>query len=188
MRSEPATKTTTPALQGLIRSIRALVRAGRSDAEVAARVADALRPALADPDLLADEHCRHDDCAYRQHVLHVEADGTFSIVSLVWLPGQSTPIHDHVSWCVPGVYRGRESETRYRLEHGGDGAAHLVEAGRQVNETLTACALCPPGDIHRVANDGPETAISIHIYGADIGRLGSSIRRTYDLEVRANGR
>ncbi|MGH7546108.1 MAG: cysteine dioxygenase [Gemmatimonadota bacterium] len=188
MRSEPATTAATPALQRLIASIRALVRAGRSDAEVAARVAEALRAALADPDLLAGEHRRHGDGAYRQHILHVEDDGTFSIVSLVWLPGQSTPIHDHVSWCVPGVYRGRESETRYRLERDPDGTAYLVEAARQVNETRAVCALCPPGDIHRVANEGPQAAISIHVYGADIGRLGSSIRRTYDLEVRANAR
>lgn len=32
------------------------------------------------------------------------------------LVGQTTPIHDHVSWCVTGVYRGREHETRYRME------------------------------------------------------------------------
>jgi predicted metal-dependent enzyme (double-stranded beta helix superfamily) len=45
--------------------------------------------------------------------------------------------------------------------------------------------LAPPGDIHRVRNDGPQTAISLHIYGTDIGRLGSSVRRNYDLPVVA---
>ena len=29
-------------------------------------------------------------------------------------------------------------------------------------------------------NSGRTKAISLHVYGADIGRLGSSIRRTYD--------
>ena len=29
-----------------------------------------------------------------------------------------------------------------------------------------------------------ELAVSLHIYGADIGVLGSSIRRRYQLEVR----
>jgi predicted metal-dependent enzyme (double-stranded beta helix superfamily) len=43
----------------------------------------------------------------------------------------------------------------------------------------------PPGDIHRVRNIGDDTAISLHVYGADITRLGSSIRRTYDLPVMA---
>jgi predicted metal-dependent enzyme (double-stranded beta helix superfamily) len=46
-------------------------------------------------------------------------------------------------------------------------------------------ALVPPeGDIHAVTAAGRETAISIHVYGADIERLGSSIHRRYDdLEV-----
>lgn len=188
MRSDSLTTTATPALRELIRSVRAITRAGFGPSEIARRVADELRLALADPELLTEEQCRDDDRAYCQHVLHVEDDGSFSIVSLVWLSGQSTPIHDHVSWCVPGVYRGRETETRYRLEQDPEtGSAYLVEADRHVNETLVVSALCPPGDIHRVANDGPQTAISIHIYGADIAALGSSIRRCYDLEVRVHG-
>lgn len=56
-----------------------------------------------------------------------------------------------------------------------------------MNEVRTVCALCPPGDIHRVGNEGPGTAVSIHVYGADIARVGSSIRRSYDLEVRQLG-
>ena len=37
-----------------------------------------------------------------------------------------------------------------------------------------------PGDIHRVHNTGETMAISIHIYGTDITRIGSSARRYYD--------
>ena len=43
----------------------------------------------------------------------------------------------------------------------------------------------PPGDIHRVRNVGDDTAISIHIYGTDVSRIGSSVRRSYDLPVLA---
>ena len=39
----------------------------------------------------------------------------------------------------------------------------------------------PPGDIHRVRNTGDGVAISMHVYGADISRLGNSIRREYTL-------
>ena len=38
----------------------------------------------------------------------------------------------------------------------------------------------PPGDIHRVHNTTGETAISIHVYGTDITRIGSSVRRYYE--------
>jgi 3-mercaptopropionate dioxygenase len=42
----------------------------------------------------------------------------------------------------------------------------------------------PPGDIHRVRHGGDLTAISIHIYGTDVSRIGSSVRRYYDLPVK----
>jgi len=45
--------------------------------------------------------------------------------------------------------------------------------------------MAPPGDIHRVFNAGPQTAISLHIYGTDISRMGSSVRRIYDVPVLA---
>jgi predicted metal-dependent enzyme (double-stranded beta helix superfamily) len=41
-----------------------------------------------------------DPATYRCHLLHAEPDGSFSVVALVWRPGQATPIHDHVTWCV----------------------------------------------------------------------------------------
>lgn len=184
----------SPPLTRLVATIREEVRRGASDAAIARAVAEHLGRALDHPDLLPPRYERPDEEDYRQHVLHVEEDGSFSVVALVWLPGQETPIHDHVSWCVPGVYRGREEETRYRLvganregvAEGGDGG-HLVEAGTEINDTGDVVALTPPGDIHKVRNPGPGKAVSLHVYGADIGRLGSSIRRTYDLPVRAGG-
>jgi 3-mercaptopropionate dioxygenase len=41
----------------------------------------------------------------------------------------------------------------------------------------------PPGDIHRVRSAGDDTAISIHIHGTDVSRVGSSFRRNYDHPV-----
>jgi len=36
---------------------------------------------------------------------------------------------------------------------------------------------------HRVRGPGPGVTVSLHVYGADIGRLGSSVRRVYDLPI-----
>jgi hypothetical protein len=46
-------------------------------------------------------------------------------------------------------------------------------------------ALVPPGDIHRVTNDGDRPSISLHVYGADLRQRGTSIRRRYDLPILA---
>ncbi|GIW05802.1 MAG: cysteine dioxygenase [Dehalococcoidia bacterium] len=170
----------SPALTTLIDEIRAVVRTGGPPRDVAEGVARVLGPYLGRPDLLLPEQEAPDPDRYRQHILHVEDDGSFSIVSLVWTEGQETCIHDHVSWCVVGVHRGRELETRYRLD---DSRNALVQVGTVTTDVGTVAALTPPGDIHKVANAGSELTISIHVYGADINVLGSSIRRRYDLPV-----
>lgn len=171
-------------LSGLISAVRRVIQAEADLQQTGSTVANLLRPCLGSDDFLSAEQMASGGETYRQHILHVEPDGSFSVVSLVWMPGQSTPIHDHVSWCVVGVHRGEEHETIYNKVGGDGGAAHLVVAGHTISAVGTAAALVPPGDIHRVANGGHELAVSLHIYGADIGVLGSSIRRRYNLEVR----
>jgi predicted metal-dependent enzyme (double-stranded beta helix superfamily) len=113
-------------------------------------------------------------------VLHAEPDGSFSIVALVWRPGQMTRIHDHVTWGAFAVIQGTEHEELFILD---DEGTCLVEAGSAMNATGDVSAFAPPGDIHRVRNIGNRTAISIHIYGTDVSRLGSSVRHDYDLPV-----
>ncbi|MGN6765364.1 MAG: cysteine dioxygenase, partial [Rhizobiaceae bacterium] len=45
-------------------------------------------------------HCFSEPNAvkYRQYLLYCDPLGRFSVVSFVWGPGQSTPIHDHTTW------------------------------------------------------------------------------------------
>ena len=52
--------------------------------------------------------------------------------------------------------------------------------GRNENLVGDVSGFAPPGDIHRVSNVSETTAISIHIYGTNITRIGSSARRYYD--------
>jgi predicted metal-dependent enzyme (double-stranded beta helix superfamily) len=143
-------------------------------------VAERLKPLLAADGWLAPEHQLPGRDSYRQHLLHVSACRRLSVVALVWLPGQETPIHDHVSWCVVGVYRGVESETHYRLTER-DGERCLLPVGRIEARAGHVETLVPPAEnIHSVAAAGEEKTISIHVYGADIERLGSSILRRFD--------
>ncbi|AWW41630.1 MULTISPECIES: cysteine dioxygenase family protein [Streptomyces] len=169
----------TPLTAALIADVRAVVARGVSPERTADLVADVLRAYLTHPSLLmADQRVGSAD-HYTQHVLHAEPDGSFSVVALVWLPGQCTPVHDHVSWCVAGVHQGEESERRYRLVP--EGAASRLVATEDVTNLLgSVCGFAPPGDIHEVRNCGAGTAISIHVYGADVVRLGSSVRRVYE--------
>jgi 3-mercaptopropionate dioxygenase len=168
-------------LSELVRAIRAVVNLHSDWQATAKLVADVLERNLPSPAILTSRQRRGDSDRYQTHVLHIERDGSFSVLALVWRPGQVTPIHDHVTWCVFGVIQGVEHEELYTLDAGGES---LVESGSSTNHTGEVAGFAPPGDIHRVRNPGPGTAISIHVYGTDIFKLGSSIRREYDQPVR----
>ncbi|MBF9068549.1 cysteine dioxygenase family protein [Streptacidiphilus fuscans] len=181
---------TLPWIDDLASGIRRVLRRDLPPLTTARHVADLLGPLLGRPGLLTAEQEAGDPRSYRQHLLHACPDSGFSIVALVWLPGQHTAVHDHVCWCVAGVHQGVETEQTFRPMPGaGTGqagqAGQTVQPGRLipdrsvVNPTGALSALAPPGDIHRVGNTGPGKAISLHIYGADLSRLGSSIRRVY---------
>ena len=163
---------TTASVEQLAAAVREAVDIGGDWEETAQLVAGALRANLPGPDVLTNAQRRGDPRRYRSHVLHAEPDGAFSIVALVWRPGQVTRIHDHLTWCVFGVIQGIEHEERFD--------AHGTPLGESTSFTGDVSGFAPPGDIHRVRNVSAETSISIHVYGTDVTRVGSSVRRYYD--------
>jgi predicted metal-dependent enzyme (double-stranded beta helix superfamily) len=157
---------------GLVTAVRRAVGMRADWARTAELVADELRAHLPGPDVLTAEQRLGDPDRPAGHVLHVEPDGTFSILGLVWRPGQTTRIHDHITWCVVGVLQGVEHEDLYDDD--------LNPVGTNQNHVGEVSGFAPPGDIHRIRNTGTYTAISLHIYGTDITRIGSSARRYYN--------
>jgi predicted metal-dependent enzyme (double-stranded beta helix superfamily) len=169
----PATQT-RPASQlaQLVAAVRPAVDPDAPWSETAQLVAEQLRRHLPTPDLLTVEQRLGSPDGYRSHTLYVEPDGSFSIIALVWRPGQLTRVHDHMTWCAFAVIQGVEHEELF------DADLNLI--GRSDNHVGDVSGFAPPGDIHRVHNTGDTTAISIHVYGTDVTRIGSSVRRYYD--------
>src|SRR5688500_16663863 len=159
-------------LEPLVTATRAAVAGDAAWTRTAEPVADALRRHLPAPALLPPAPRAGDPERYRSHLLHTEPDGSFSIVALTWRPGQVTPVHDHVTWCVFGVIQGVEHEELFTLD---EERGLLVEAGSETSGIGEVSGFAPPGDIHRVRNVGDRTAISIHVYGTDVSRIGSSV-------------
>jgi 3-mercaptopropionate dioxygenase len=172
LRGMTATQIDATGLSPLVAGIRTVVERHAGWEETAQLVAGQLRRHLPTPDVLTAEQRLGSADSYVGHTLHVEPDGSFSIVGLVWRPGQLTRIHDHVTWCTVAVIQGVEHEELF------DAGLNLV--GRSENHVGDVSGFAPPGDIHRVHNIGDETAISIHVYGTDVTRIGSSARRYYD--------
>jgi 3-mercaptopropionate dioxygenase len=163
----------------LTAAIRRAVRARGSWQATADRVAAAARRHLPGPGLLTPEQLTGDPVGYQTHLLYVEPDGSFSVTIMVWLPGQETPVHDHLTWCVTAVLQGTEYEEIFAQRDG-----YLEVIARNENPVGAVNGFVPPGDIHRVRNVGNGTAVSMHVYGTDISRVGSSIRREYTTPIR----
>lgn len=173
----PQQPTSTLALDLLVTGIDEIVHE-RPDANLQA-IAQLTSQAVREPGLLAPRFRRSSPDGYRTNIVHVADDGSFSIVALVWLPGQGTPIHSHRSWCVVGIHEGDELETSYDLEqHAGDRRLRRTSTRRSGPGAVSW--LGSTRNIHQVENPGDSVAISIHVYGIDYRRFGSSILDVFD--------
>ncbi len=128
-----------------------------------------LRSLITVDDWLPTAFSRPNPSGYRQYLLHCDSEERFCIVSFVWAGGQKTPIHGHSTWGVVGVLRGGEFSQRFHCVDGApspDGPPRRLRPGDI--ETLSPRI----GDLHQVSNALPRrTSVSIHIYGANIGRV-----------------
>ncbi|MCC5793688.1 MAG: cysteine dioxygenase family protein [Chromatiales bacterium] len=153
-----------------------LLADSRPPSKVPGAVASLLTGLLAEPELLSEAQQQPDPARYARHLLYADPLRRFSILALVWLPGQATPVHGHTAWGAMGLYRGRLEVTNYQLSTGG---LPVLEChSREVIHVQPGqCAAVQPGldDIHRISNCSGETAISIHVYGMDLLRDPASL-------------
>jgi predicted metal-dependent enzyme (double-stranded beta helix superfamily) len=116
------------------------------------------------PDEFAQPHPEH----YQQYLLHCDPHERFSLVSFVWGPGQSTPIHDHTVWGLIGMLRGAEVSESFDLA--GEGMPPRSTGTVRLEPGQVEAVSPRIGDIHRVSNAFDDrVSVSIHLYGGNIG-------------------
>ena len=162
-------------LRDFVIEFGALVDAAPDEPALLEAGAARLGQLIASDDWLPEAFAAHDPARYQQHLLHCDPAERFSVVSFVWGPGQSTPVHDHTVWGLIGMLRGAEVSQAYTRGPGGiapAGPPRRLEPG-------DVEALSPEvGDIHRVSNAYPDrVSVSIHVYG---GNIGAVARSTFD--------
>lgn len=139
--------------------------ADRPKSGMAQEVAAAIRELISTPDWLPED-CRvgSDEC-YKRHMLYADPEGRYTVMALVWRPGQASPVHGHTAWCAMGVYSGYPSTASYACNDG-------------KNPVQTGVHHCEPGQVvglepgseepHRVYNGSDSEVITLHTYGRDL--------------------
>ncbi len=161
--------------------LKAAVKEESEPAATVARVEACLRELLKRPDFLTEEQMQVGaDGKSAASSLYKAPDGSLTVRAVVFPEGKPTPVHDHLTWGMVGVYQGVERETRYRRVDDGsrEGYAEIVEIGPAEYEPGQVTAFVPPDDIHRVEAVSPVKSVSIHVYGTDIEELD---RHKFDL-------
>ena len=115
---------------------------------------------------------------FAMNLIYMPRDELFSIIGGIWHPGQTTPIHDHLTWALIGVYDGEEREALFRRTD--DGSNPKIAKIEKVSEKINAkghVTILGHRGIHRVDNISGKPTTSIHVYGRDIGHAE---RHSYD--------
>ncbi|SMG53245.1 cysteine dioxygenase family protein [Paraburkholderia susongensis] len=157
-------------LREFVSELTDIVRDGVPEASILAQMRAPMSRLLANDDWLPDAFASPHPAHYQQYLLHCDPKQRFSVVSFVWGPGQKTPIHDHTVWGMIGMLRGSEESTRFETDGNGKpmriGETTVLAAGD------IDCVSPARGDVHRVRNvHDDRVSISIHVYGANIGRV-----------------
>jgi predicted metal-dependent enzyme (double-stranded beta helix superfamily) len=161
-------------LREFISALAELIDSNPHESDLLHRGSKLLGQLVSYDDWLPDEYAIPSPERYQQFLLHADSRQRFSIVSFVWGPGQSTPIHDHRVWGLIGMLRGAEYSQGFarspdgRLEK--EGQAIRLEPGHVE-------ALSPrSNDVHQVSNAfSDQVSISIHVYGANIGAVRRAV-------------
>jgi predicted metal-dependent enzyme (double-stranded beta helix superfamily) len=143
------------------------------------RIVAALAAAAADPALVTAEQCQPQADCYARHVLWGDPDRRFTVLALVWAPGQFSPPHAHHAWCAYAVRAGTLSETLYGFDSVVGTARPLRVAARSAGYACFAQAGLD--QIHRLGNAGTEPAISIHVYGVARERIATDVNRIVEV-------
>ena len=159
-------------LRQFIADMTRLVSSTDSEPELLAQGRPLLARLLASADWLPEAYAHAEPGVYRQYLLYCDPMERFSVVSFVWGPGATTPVHDHTVWGLVGVLKG--AEVCCEFEPDGADRVRATTTDHVLREGMIEAVSPTVGDWHQVRNALTDTdSVSIHVYGGNIG----SVRR-----------
>jgi len=148
--------------------------AGQRDQEtLTRRVEQALKSLIRENAVdLPAEYRRPAESCYARRLVHNSPEHGYTVLAMVWGPGQGTLLHDHCGmWCVEAVFDGAIDVRQFELmEH--DGGRFRFEPRDSIRAGVgSAGSLIPPYEYHTLTNASRERpAITLHVYGGEMIR------------------
>jgi predicted metal-dependent enzyme (double-stranded beta helix superfamily) len=173
------TQTQEYTVERFVEDVQRIMNSGKDRAAIVEQVTPLVDRVMKRDDLLDDKYKVVGEDGRYSYVYHRSDDESLSIHSAVFLPGRPTPVHDHITWGVIGVYSGQQQTTRYRRMDDGSqsGKADLEVIADDVYGRGMVYPLLPPDDIHRIEALGDEPGVSLHVLGMDPRTLKRHIFR-----------
>jgi predicted metal-dependent enzyme (double-stranded beta helix superfamily) len=166
------------ALQEFIQDVDGVVRGYSSESEILLHLRPVLEKLVSSPTSVPAKAFTPRKDRFAMNLIQMPEDEAYSIIGGVWRPGQTTPIHDHLTWALIGVCEGEEREALFRRTDDGSNAklAKIQQVSERVQKKGHVTVLGHTG-IHRVDNISLKPTLSVHVYGRDIG---NAERHSYD--------
>ncbi|HVS62317.1 MAG TPA: cysteine dioxygenase family protein [Thermoanaerobaculia bacterium] len=148
--------------------------AGQQDEEtLTGRVEEALKILIRERAVtLPDEYRRPAESCYARRLVHKSPEHGYTVLAMVWGPGQGTLLHDHCGmWCVEAVFDGAIDVCQFELMER-DGDRFRFEPRESLRAGVgSAGSLIPPYEYHTLTNASQEQpAITLHVYGGEMIR------------------
>lgn len=151
------------------------------------RIKDVLHDiVVSQEDFVPEVYLKPCEVKYARRLLHKDPEGRYSVVIMVWGPGQGTPIHDHAGcWCVECVYRGRIKVVSYDLQNCEGDCFNFKQEQEIVAGIGDAGALIPPFEYHTIMNAEATPTVTIHVYAGELQwchifeKSGENYKRVY---------
>lgn len=152
-------------------------------ADIVLELSPLLQKLLKNTDFLDSSHRASKPDHYARNPVHICPTGSLSLFTMVWQPGQWTPVHDHGTWGVVGILEGTLEERNFvRIDsrERDDSNINLQRGGNCLLSQGSVTTFIPnPDHIHRTGvSRSREQAISLHLYGRDMNNYN-----IYDLEL-----
>ncbi|MDJ0732714.1 MAG: cupin [Nostocaceae cyanobacterium] len=95
--------------------------------------------------------------------LYDEPDFPLTVQTVVWLPGQVSPIHNHGTWGIVAIVSGQEKNTVWRKVEP-EGSERIEKVGELILSPGDIISFTPDA-IHNVEAMGDEPTVSFNLYG-----------------------